>query len=128
MLDTGALLAIERRDRVLRSRLTAAIDAGEPEVLLLAPVIAQAWRGGSGRQAPLARFLASPALVTLDLTVAQARRVGELLARSGTIDVTDAACALLASDRRRATVLTSDPGDLSRLRTSCEHPFAIEAV
>lgn len=128
VLDTGALVAIERGDRVLRGRLTAALDARDPEVLLPAPVLAQAWRGGAGRQAPLARFLASPALVLLDLTVAQARRVGELLARSSTSDVIDAAVALLASDRSRATVLTSDPDDLRGLRAACERPFAVEPV
>ena len=44
----------------------------------------------------------------------QARRVGRLLASTGTADITDAHVALCAL-RRDAAVLTSDPEDIRRL-------------
>jgi hypothetical protein len=47
------------------------------------------------------------------LDPAEARRCGRLLARAGTIDVVDAALALLVETGD--TVVTSDPGDVTRL-------------
>ena len=54
--DAGALIAIERQDNkmvnfhrsIVKSGITPVVPAG---------VLAQVWRGGSGRQAPLARAL-----------------------------------------------------------------------
>lgn len=112
VLDTGALLALERRDsrmvallrELLASRRTAHVPAG---------VLAQAWRG-SPRQHAISRLLKAGAVRVDDLTEATALRVGLLLAITGTRDVVDAHVALLAR-QLRATVVTSDPTDLKRL-------------
>jgi hypothetical protein len=73
-------------------------------------VVAQVWRGVP-RQANLARLLGGTEVRALDQ--AAARRVGELLGITSTRDVVDADVALLAHSED--TLLTSDPGDLSRL-------------
>jgi predicted nucleic acid-binding protein len=75
-----------------------------------APVIAQASR--SPRQVQLRRFLQGCDVVAF--APAQARAVGELLAKSSTADVVDAHLALTAA-RTGAVVITSDPGDLRAL-------------
>src|SRR5262245_27064161 len=59
-------------------------------------VVGQVWRGGSGRQAQLTRFL--PALDVAALDASLGRRAGVLLGRSRTSDVVDAALVLLAAD------------------------------
>lgn len=45
VLDTGALLALERNDRQMWARLKVAAEAELP-VLVPVAVVAQAWRGG----------------------------------------------------------------------------------
>ena len=70
----------------------------------------QVWRGGS-RQAILAMLLPTLRIVPLDELLG--RRVGTLLARTGTSDVVDAAVVLLATDGD--WILTSDPDDLAPL-------------
>ncbi len=77
-----------------------------------APVIAQAWRGGS-RQARLATVLSGADLIAADGQIS--RRAGELLAKAGTTDVLDALVALAAQDRPGHEILTSDPEDIHRL-------------
>jgi uncharacterized protein YaiI (UPF0178 family) len=72
--------------------------------------IAQVWRGVP-RQANLARLLRG--IEVRALNHAAARRVGELLGVTRTHDVVDAHVALLAHSED--TLLTSDPGELSRL-------------
>lgn len=78
-----------------------------------AAVVAQVWRGGS-RQANLARSLQGVHIAPLDAMIG--RRVGELLARSGTSDVVDAHLALLVN--AGDTVLTSDEPDIKQLLTA----------
>lgn len=107
VLDAGAFVAIERRDAVLAARIKRERAAGR-EAVSHGGVVGQIWRGGSGRQAGLARALAWVDVVPLD--DALGRRAGELLAVSGTRDVIDAALILLASDDD--LVVTSDPDDL----------------
>ena len=58
ILDAGALLALERNDRVMWRRLKATKLAGTPP-RTHGGVIAQVWRGGAGPQAPLARAVKS---------------------------------------------------------------------
>lgn len=71
----------------------------------------QVWRGGTGRQANLARLLPGVALVPLDETLG--RQAGVLLGAAGTGDVIDAAVVLLAVDGD--IICTSDPADLTAL-------------
>jgi hypothetical protein len=107
VLDAGAFVAVERGDRdvvalVKRERLAGRVPVTN------GGVIAQVWRGGSGRQAPVARLLAGTEVVSVDDGLA--RRAGMLLARAGQVDAIDAAVVCLAADGD--DILTSDPGDL----------------
>jgi hypothetical protein len=104
LLDTGALIAIERGDRVMWRRLKASQLAGTVPVSH-GGVVGQAWRGTGPRQALLAKALAGIEVRVLDESLGRA--VGALLARAGSNDVIDAALALLASDGD--DIATSDP-------------------
>ena len=107
ILDAGAFIAIERRDlettRMLRIERNA-----ERRPLTHGGVVGQVWRGGTARQAVLAKLLPSVRIEPLDNELG--RRAGALLARTGTSDVIDAAVVLLAKDGD--WILTSDPDDL----------------
>ncbi len=110
ILDAGAFIAIERRDReATRMLLREQAEGRVP--FTHGGVIGQVWRGGSGRQAILAKFLPSLKVVPLDAELG--RRAGRLLAASRTVDVIDAAVVLLANDGD--WILTSDPEDLRPL-------------
>ncbi|MGI8576933.1 MAG: PIN domain-containing protein [Nocardioidaceae bacterium] len=111
VLDTGALIALDRGDRDTWALLTEAHRAGERPVVP-APVIAQAWRGGQ-RQTRLATVLSGAELIVADGPLS--RRAGELLGQSRTTDVLDALVTLAAQDRPGCEVLTSDPGDIHLL-------------
>jgi hypothetical protein len=81
-------------------------------------VIAQVWRGGNGRQVPVARLLDSVEVVPVDDVLG--KRAGMLLARTGAVDAIDASVVCLAQDGD--DILTSDPGDLLDLiRTAGVH-------
>lgn len=112
MLDTGALIAMDRGDRRMLALLRAAHEA-RASLSVTAPVIAQARRGG-GRQARLSTFLKLPELDVVEFTTEDARAVGELARLSGHPDVVDVHLALLAG-KRSQTILTSDPGDIERI-------------
>jgi hypothetical protein len=109
VLDAGALVAIDRRDRKIGA-LLAGLHARRVPFHTSAGVVAQVWRDGR-RQALLARALGGVRVVGLGS--GDARTIGELLGRSGTTDVVDAHVALLVEDGDR--LLTSDVDDLSRL-------------
>lgn len=115
VLDSGALIALERRDRLTARRLRVLWENGLP-VIVPAGCLAQVWRDGE-RQAALAQALKQPQASVKALDGQAARRVGALLARSGTSDVVDAHVALVALDAD-AVVATSDPGDIRRLAPS----------
>ena len=108
-MDAGALVAIERRSRMVGTLLDNASDPSV-EVVTSAAVVAQVWRNGS-RQANLARMLRG--FDIRSLSARAGRRVGELLAITRTTDVIDAHVALLT--RNDDVVLTSDPDDIERL-------------
>jgi predicted nucleic acid-binding protein len=110
VLDSGALIALERGDRAMWRRLKAAHATGDIPVTH-GGVVGQAWRGQGARAALLARALAGMEVRPVD--DALGRRAGALLARARQRDVIDAALVLLASDGD--VVVTSDPGDLERL-------------
>lgn len=107
VLDAGALIAVERRDRHVVALLKAELLAGRVPITH-GGVVGQVWRGGGGRQAFLARHLAGVGVVALDDTLG--RRAGALLGRARSSDVVDAAVVLLAHEDD--LVLTSDPDDL----------------
>jgi hypothetical protein len=110
ILDSGALIGVERHSRAMMARLLAAQLEGE-ELRTHAMVVAQVWREAGGRQGVLARLLRSVVVVSID--EALGRRAGELLGRSNRSDPIDAAVVLIARDGE--VVLTSDPEDLRPL-------------
>lgn len=110
VLDAGAFLAVERGDREVIALLYAERLAGGLPTTH-GGVIAQVWRGGSGPQAQLARFLAGVDVRPLD--DALGRRAGMLLAAAKAHDAIDAAVVCLATDGDE--ILTSDTGDIRRL-------------
>jgi predicted nucleic acid-binding protein len=109
VLDAGALIAIDKGDRTLGTRLAIAKEKGLP-VRTAATVVAQVWRDGA-RQANLARVLVGVEVLPLDEH--EARRVGELLAVTATTDVVDAHVATLVEPGDG--VLTTDPQHIGRL-------------
>ncbi len=110
VLDSGALVALERNDRSAWSRLKNAQLAGM-EVVTHGGVVGQVWRGRGAREARLAKALAGVAVLGLDDRLGRA--AGELLARARQKDVIDAAVVLLATDGD--VLLTSDAEDLASL-------------
>lgn len=117
VLDAGALIAHERRDRRVAALMEVAARH-RIEMILPSAVLAQVWRDGA-RQVLLARALRNPGLVEAPLHHGDARLVGELLRDSDSADVVDAHVAVLAG-RLRAPVITSDPGDLVKLDARVE--------
>lgn len=109
LLDSGALIALDRGDRAMWVRLKAASNAGELPITH-AGVLGQAWRGGP-RQARLAQALAGIDVQPLDEGLGRA--AGELLAATRKLDVIDAALVLLARDGDH--IVTSDLDDLRTL-------------
>ncbi|HET7386371.1 MAG TPA: PIN domain-containing protein [Nocardioidaceae bacterium] len=111
-LDTGALIALERRS----PRITALLQrASEQRMSLAIPagVVAQAWRGG-GRQARLARLLAAPETEIVSLDSQAARAVGAICGEVGVDDVVDVSVVLCAR-RNVDRVVTSDRDDIRRI-------------
>ena len=109
VLDSGALIAIERDGRPMWTRLKAAQLSGDVP-LTHAGVVGQVWRSDP-RQARLARALQGIDVRPLDEGLG--RSAGPLLGKAGLSDVIDAAVVLLSTDGD--DIVTSDPGDLSRL-------------
>ena len=109
LLDAGALIAVDRRDRNVRSLLSLARKERVP-IRTTAPVVAQVWRDGR-RQANLARVLASVEVLSFDRR--HARRAGELLGLTRSTDAVDAHLVLVAEPGDR--ILTSDAEDIGRL-------------
>jgi hypothetical protein len=110
VLDCGALIALERKDRAMWRRLKATQLAGDVPVTH-GGVVGQAWRGRGPRQALLAKALGGVDVRALD--EALGRAAGELLALSKRSDVVDAALVLLADDQD--LIVTSDPDDIEPL-------------
>jgi hypothetical protein len=114
ILDAGALLAVERNHRDTVALIKGERLAGRVP-LTHGGIIGQVWRGGSGRQAPLARLLPGLNIVPLDENLG--RRAGNLMHAAGTKDVVDAALVVLAQDGD--LILTTDVQDLVRLARAC---------
>lgn len=107
-LDTGALIALERRGARVTRLLRAAHDHERP-VTAPAAAVAEWWRGRSDvREAVERGVLFEP----MDRTLAHA--AGEAVARVRGASIVDAIVAASAA-QRGDTILTSDPDDLARL-------------
>lgn len=109
VLDTGALIALERNERPMWTRLKALHDTGEVPVSH-GGVLGQAWRGGP-RQARLASATGGITIEAIDQPLGRA--AGELLGATGLSDVIDACLALICADGDE--IVTLDRDDLTIL-------------
>lgn len=113
-LDTGALIAFERADRAIASRLKEALEGGR-SITVPTVVVVEAWRGG-GRSARLGPLLEACRVEALSEPLA--RRAGELLAKTPGATPIDAVVAASAA-ARGDVVVTSDRDDLVSLAAHC---------
>ncbi|HEX4474371.1 MAG TPA: hypothetical protein VH142_04785 [Polyangiaceae bacterium] len=107
--DTGALVAIERRDRRMLAFMTAALEKGA-RVTVPSPVVSEWWRA---RRGPAARIL--DAVVIEPLATHLAKLVGETLGMVRGATLVDAVVVASAA-QRGDVILTSDVEDLARIR------------
>jgi len=115
VLDSGALVALERNERQMWVRLKAAQLDGDVPVTH-AGVLGQVWRG-SPRQARLSQALAGIDVRALDESLGRA--AGKLLGLAGLADVIDAAVVLLTTDGDE--IVTADRADLEQLAAASGH-------
>lgn len=109
ILDAGALVAVDRRNRLIGVQLRVLQQQGTP-IRVSSAVVGQVWRD-ERKQANLARVLAGVGIEALGED--DGKRIGELLARSGSADIVDAHVALITA--HADLILTSDPGDIRKL-------------
>ena len=106
--DTGALIALERRDVSMAIKLRVLHQAGVP-ITIPANAVAEWWRKGHGQTSILELGTVEP------LTEEIAKAAGEALPkvrRSTLVDATVMASAARRGDR----VFTSDPSDMQKLQ------------
>lgn len=115
VLDTGALIALERVHPVMTGIL-ARLKDGRARIVISEAVVAQVWRGGSGRQARLSALLGlrSEYCTFVPLGREAAKRIGRAIGASGHADVVDTHVATLAVDLQ-AGVVTSDRDDILKI-------------
>ena len=102
--------------RLTFSLIEVARRAGRA-IVVPAGVVGQVWHGGTGRQTTVARLLDSAEVNVEPLTDTGARAAGVLCGTAGTAEVVDAS-VVLAARMHRATVVSSDRGDLAALDRS----------
>lgn len=113
-LDTGALIAIERR----KQRGLLLLDLARhrlARLLVPVPVIAEWWRGRTDARARILE-----AVSVLPLSVAQARAAGEALGKlrsKANVQAVDAIVMAFAA-ANGGVVYTGDVQDLERIRTA----------
>lgn len=121
--DTGVLLAAERNNREMWE-LHARLVAREVVPVIPAPVLAQAWRGGT-RQAHLARFLRTCQVEPM--SEEQARSIGALAGKSGHDDIVDVA-VVEGAIRRGDGIVTSDVEHIRKVAAVAGVALRIDAV
>ena len=124
LLDTGALIALEKRSPGLLGLIDELAEKAADVPLVPATVLAQTWRGGRGRQAPVSRWLSACDINVLDET--SARAVGELLASSGSPDIVDAHLVVCA--KSGDVIVTTDPRDIATLARAADKAVGIVAL
>ena len=122
VLDAGALVAVDRRDRMIGARLRVLQQQGTP-IRASSAVVGQVWRDGR-TQANLARVLAAVGIEALGKD--DGKRIGELLALAASADVVDAHVALMTA--HADLVLTSDPADIRKLLQARKVSARVHAV
>jgi predicted nucleic acid-binding protein len=115
VLDTGAFIAVERGDRAVVAQIKRERQRGRAP-LTCGGVVAEVWRGGNGRQAPVSLLLAGVKVVPIDDMLG--RKAGMLLARSGLSGAIDASVVCLAYDGD--DIMTADPADLRILAEAAD--------
>ena len=120
--DAAVLVAADRNQRRAWAEHKARLELGVVP-LVPAPVVVQVSR--SPQQAQLRRFLTGCVVVPLGET--EAHQAGRLLGITNTSDVVDAVVVTTAL-RQRATILTSDPGDMERLVRASGREVAVVAI
>jgi hypothetical protein len=117
VLDTGALIALDRGDKRMIALLHTALAQGRV-FRLPAGVVGQARRDGRV-QVTLARFLRSEEVEVIPLDEQLARACGELCGAANSADIIDASVVILARERRDS-IVTSDPNEMRRLDPSVQ--------
>lgn len=111
VLDTGALIALEKPAKNRRMIGLLADINPERKLVISAGSVAEAWRGDA-RQAALAMLLRRSDTEVVEITVPVAKAIGAFLGHHvDGDDLVDAHVVMLAR-RYELPVITSDPGDL----------------
>ena len=121
--DTGALVAAERNNRQMWA-LHAGYLAEEVIPTVPAPVLAQAWRGGS-RQASLSRLLRM--CDTEPMSEELARNVGVLAGKSGHDDIAGVS-VVEGAVRRGDAVVTSNKTHIRTIADATGASLRIEPI
>ena len=106
--DTGALIALERRDLAMVIKLRVLHQAGVP-ITIPANAVVEWWRKGHAQAEVLALGTVEP------LTEPIAKAAGEALAKVRGATAVDAT-VMASAARRGDRVFTSDPKDMQKLR------------
>ena len=120
--DAALLVAADRNERRAWAEHRARLELGVVP-LVPTPVVAQVSR--SPQQAQLRRFLTGCVIVPLLET--EAHEAGRLLGMTKTSNIVDAVVVTTAI-RQKATILTSDPGDIERLVKASGREVAVVTV
>ena len=116
ILDSGAVIALARRETRARAALTAAWEIGA-EVIVPAVVVAETTRGSGARDAGVNRVVKAIGNVA-PTTEDRARTAGALLAKAKSNATIDAIVVAEAVSRGGGVIVTGDPADLSALAAS----------
>lgn len=122
ILDTGALIAVDRDDPSMIARLRVAHSAGH-ELRTTGIVVAEVWRDPAGRQSNLARLLKSIDVRAVDDRLG--RTAGVLLGRARRGQAADATIVAIAAGGDR--IVTSDPGDIHGLVAASDRQIDVLA-
>jgi PIN domain len=117
-LDTGALIALERKDVRMNALLERMLAHPGAIIHIPAGVVAQAFRNGS-RQVRLVRLLKQGQTRVVGFDEDMALAAGVLLGLRKASDVVDASVVLCARLHRQP-VITADSHDLRRLDARIE--------
>ena len=121
--DTGALVAADHDDRRMWA-LHAGFLAEEVSPTVPAPVLAEAWRGGS-RQASLTGFLV---LCSLEpMSEQQAKAVGVLAGKADHDDIVDVT-VVEGAIRRHDAIVTSNHTHIRKISDAVRAKLNIEPI
>ena len=109
ILDAGAFIAYERGDREIKAAIETAVESKD-SIKTSVAIVAQVWRDAA-TQVVLSRLLRG--VEEIQLSSKRARAVGDLLRRSHSEDIADAALVEIAANGDE--ILTSDPDDIRRV-------------